>query len=220
MVHVHGSGRDGVKDRMQGVFDTNEETRRLLGPTLLVYDSQLDHLAQLLTGVGQPADLRAEDLHPLIAGLLAARPVQKVQQQASDAADTLAQAAVSEQKQRLLILAFQLRRTIGELEKDAQALDPKLRPLFLAQVEKLKTLVDGPSSIPQLRQKELDLIVDAGRLLTENDTLSTELTAAAEQLLEATKREVRGATQSALRVQRLSTAVISVLLHSASSARF
>jgi hypothetical protein len=91
MVHVHGSGRDGVKDRMQGVFDTNEETRRLLGPTLLVYDSQLDHLAQLLTGVGQPADLRAEDLHPLIAGLLAARPVQKVQQQASDAADTLAQ---------------------------------------------------------------------------------------------------------------------------------
>jgi hypothetical protein len=93
MVHVHGSGRDGVKDRMQGVFDTNEETRRLLGPTLLVYDSQL---AQLLTGVGQPADLRAEDLHPLIAGLLAARPVQKVQQQASDAADTLAQAAVSE----------------------------------------------------------------------------------------------------------------------------
>jgi signal transduction histidine kinase len=209
MVHVHGSGRDGVKDRMQGVFDTNEETRRLLGPTLLVYDSQL---AQLLTGVGQPADLRAEDLHPLIAGLLAARPVQKVQQQASDAADTLAQAAVSEQKQRLLILAFQLRRTIGELEKDAQALDPKLRPLFLAQVEKLKTLVDGPSSIPQLRQKELDLIVDAGRLLTENDTLSTELTAAAEQLLEATKREVRGATQSAFRVQRLSTAVISVLL--------
>jgi signal transduction histidine kinase len=49
-------------------------------------------------------------------------------------------------------------------------------------------------------------------LLTENDTLSTELTAAAEQLLEATKREVRGATQSAFRVQRLSTAVISVLL--------
>ena len=60
--------------------------------------------------------------------------MQKVQQQASDAADTLAQAAVSEQKQRLLILAFQLRRRIGELEKGSQALDPKLRPLFLAQI--------------------------------------------------------------------------------------
>jgi signal transduction histidine kinase len=201
-----------IKDLMEGVFDTNEETRRLLGPTLLVYDSQLDHLAKLLTGAGQGPEPRGEDLRPLIAGLLAARPVQKVQQQASDAADTLAQAAISEQKQRLLILAFQLRRTIGELEKGSQALDPKLQPLFLAQVDKLKTLVDGPSSIPQLRQQELELLADAGRLLAENDTLSTQLTDAAEQLVVATKREVRGATESAVRVQRLSTAAISVLL--------
>src|SRR5262249_572817 len=201
-----------IKDLMQAVFDTNDETQRLLGPTLLVYDSQLDHLAKLLTGAGQPPDARTEDLRPLVAGLLAARPVQKVQQQGSDAAGTLAQAAVSEQKQRLLVLAFQLRRRIGEREKGSQALDPKLRPLFLAQIQKLKTLVDGPNSIPQLRQQELGLIADAGRLLAENDTLSTELTDAAEQLVEATKREVRGATASALRIQRLSTAAISVLL--------
>jgi PAS domain S-box-containing protein len=201
-----------IKDLMQGVFNTNDETQRLLGPTLLVYDSQIDRLAKLLAGAGQPPDARVEDIRPLIAGLLAARPVQKVQQQASDAADTLAQASVSEQKQRLQILAFQLRRTIGELEKASQALDPKLRPLFLAQVDKFKTLVDGPSSIPQLRQQELDLISDASRLLAENDTLSTQLTDAAEQLVEATKQEVRGATASALRIQRLSTAAISVLL--------
>jgi signal transduction histidine kinase len=201
-----------IKDLMQGAFDTNEETRRLLAPTLLVYDSQLDHIVKLLTGVGQTSDPSGEDLRPLMAGLLAARPVQKVQQQASDAADTLAQAAVSEQKQRLPILAFQLRRTIAELEKGSKMLDQKLQPLFLAQVDKLKTLVDGPSSIPQLRQHELDLIADAGRLLDENEALSTQLTAAAEQLVEATKREVRGATQSALHVQQLSAAAISVLL--------
>ena len=41
-----------IKDLMQGVFDTNEETQRLLAPTLLVYDSQIDHLAKLLTGAG------------------------------------------------------------------------------------------------------------------------------------------------------------------------
>jgi signal transduction histidine kinase len=201
-----------IKELMQGVFDANEETRRLLGPTLLVYDSQLDHLGKLLTDVGQTPGPPAEDLRALIAGLLSARPVQKVQQQASDAADTLAQAAVSEQKQRLLILTFQVRRTIAELEKGSHALDPKLQPLFLAQVDKLKNLVDGPNSIPQLRQHELDLIADAGHLLAENDTLSTQLTDAAERLVEATKREVRGAKESALSVQRLSTAAISGLL--------
>ena len=85
---------------------------------------------------------------PLIAGLLAAGPVQKVQQRVSDVADALVQASVSDQKQRLLILAFQLRRIISELDKSSQALDPKLRPLFLAQVDKLKTLVDGPTRNP------------------------------------------------------------------------
>ena len=42
--------------------------------------------------------------------------------------------------------------------------------------------------------------------------MSTQLTDAAERLVEATKREVRGATVSALRIQRLSTAAISALL--------
>ena len=201
-----------TKDLMQGVFDTNEETQRLLGPTLLVHDSQIEHLAKLLTGPGSTTDPPGEDVRPLIAGLLAAGPVQKVQQRVSDVADTLVQASVSDQKQRLLILAFQLRRTIGDLEKSSQSLDPKLRPLFLAQVDKLKTLVDGPSSIPQLRQHELDLIADAGRLLAENANLSTQLTDAAEQLVEATKQEVRNATGSALRIQRLSTQAITGLV--------
>ena len=141
-------------------------------------------------------------LRPLIAGLLPHRPVQRVQQQTSDVADALAQAAVSDKKQRLLILAFQLRRTIGELEKGAQTLDPKLRPLFLAQVEKFKHPDRRAKFDPQLRQHELDLIADAGTGFWRRITLSTKLTDAAEHLVEVTKQEVRGATGSALRVQR------------------
>ena len=201
-----------IKDLMRGVFDTNEETQRLLGPTLLVYDSQIDPARLAVRhGVGRD-DPAQEAVRPLIAGLLAERPVQRLQQQASDAADALAQASVSEQKQRLLILAFQLRRMVGELEKGSQVLGPKLRPLFLTEIDKLKTLVDGPSSIPQLRQHELNLIADAGRLLAENANLSNQLTAAAERLVEATKKEVRAATGSALRVQRISTQAIAVLV--------
>jgi signal transduction histidine kinase len=201
-----------TKDLMQGVFDTNQETQRLLGPTLLVHDSQIEHLAKLLNTPGSTTDAPGEEVRTLIAGLLAAGPVQRVQQRVSDVADALVQASVSDQKQRLLILAFQLRRIISELEKSSQALDPKLRPLFLAQVDKLKTLVDGPTAIPQLRQHELDLIADARRLLAENANLSSQLTAAAEELVQASKQEVRDATGSALRIQRLSTQAITGLV--------
>jgi signal transduction histidine kinase len=203
---------DQIKDLMRGVFDTNEETQRLLAATLLAYDSQIDGLTKLSTAGGSSTDPPGDDVRRMIAGLLAAWPMQKVQQQASNAADTLVQASVSDQKQRLLILAFQLRRTIGDLEKGSQALDPKLRPLLLAQVSKLKTLVDGPSSILQRRQHELDLIADARRLLAENANLSTQLTTVSEQLFEATKQEVQAATGSALRVQQISTQAITVLV--------
>ena len=36
------------KDLMRRVFDTNEETQRLLSPTLLVYDSQIARLTSLI----------------------------------------------------------------------------------------------------------------------------------------------------------------------------
>ena len=201
-----------TKDLLRGVFDTNEETQRLLEPTLLVYDSQIKRLVGMVAGAGPPSDPVWEDIRPLIASLIADRPVREVQQQVSVLTDTLVQASVSDQKQRVLILAFQLRRTISEIEKEAQPLDPKLRPLFLAEIDKFKTLVDGPSSIPQLRQQELELIADAGRLLAENAALSKQLSEAAEQLVEITKREVRGATTTALKIQRLSTEAIAVLV--------
>jgi adenylate cyclase len=200
-----------TKDLMQEVFDINEETQRLLGRTLRVYDNQIDRLAKLLTAAPTTVP-SGEDIRLLTAGLLAAWPVQKVQRRAADATDKLVQVSVTDQKQRLLILAFQLRRTIGELEKGSQALEPKLRSLFLMQVDKLKTLVDGPSSILQLRHHELSLIADARGLLAENSNLSSQLTAAAEQLVEATKQEVRAATGSALRVQQMSAKAITILV--------
>jgi len=200
-----------IKDLMRGVFDTNDETQRLLSPTLLVYDSQIGRLVALMDS-GQGQDPTWQTFQPLVAGLLAERQVQRVQQQASDVADALAQASVSEKKQRLQILAFQLGRKVADLENAAQSLEPKLRPLFLAQVDKFKTLVEGADSIPLLRQQELDLIADASRLLGENSALSDQLTAAAEQLVDATKQEVRAATGAALRVQRFSTGAITVLV--------
>jgi hypothetical protein len=58
-----------IKDATRAVFDTNEETQRLLAPTLLVHDSQLDHLAKL-AGAGQPPESQSDEVRSLIAGLL------------------------------------------------------------------------------------------------------------------------------------------------------
>ena len=201
-----------IKDFMRGVFDNNEQMQRLLASTLREYDAQIADFTKRLTANGSAADPAGEPARGMIDGLVSAWPMQKIQQGASAAADTLVQASVTDQKQRLLILAFQLRRTIGELEKGSQTLPPKLRPMFVAQVDKLKGLVDGPSSIIQLRQHELDLMADARGLVAENTGLSAQLVNVSEQLVETAKQEVQGATSSALRDQRISTQAITLLV--------
>src|SRR5262249_13798588 len=62
-----------IKDAMQRVFETNDETQRLLAPTLLVYDGQLDRLGKLLAGPGRAVDAADDDIRPLVAGMFAAR---------------------------------------------------------------------------------------------------------------------------------------------------
>src|SRR5438477_584490 len=119
-----------IKDLMRGVFDNNEQMQRLLASTLREYDAQIADFTKRLTANGSAADPAGEPARGMIDGLVSAWPMQKIQQGASAAADTLVQVSVTDQKQRLLILAFQLRRTIGELEKGSQTLPPKLRTML------------------------------------------------------------------------------------------
>ena len=198
-----------VKDLIGGAFKTNEEIQRLLSPTLMVHQSQIDRLTAILD-VQQVVN--GADIRPLVAALATQPPVQRVQDETSAIVDALAQVSISDRAQRLDILEFRLKRSFGTVEQTAQALDPKLRPLFLAQIEKLRGLVDGPDGIPGLRRQELLLMAEASNLAEKNAALSTGLTSAADDLVSAAKRDIRNAIGSAVQVQRLSTQAITILV--------
>ena len=175
----------------------------------MVHQSQIGRLTAILDV--QPV-VNGADIRPLVAALATQPPVQKVQDETSAIVDALAQVSISDQAQRLGILEFRLKRSFGTIEQTAQALDPKLRPLFLAQIEKLRGLVDGPDGIPGLRRQELLLMAEASGLAENNAALSTGLTSAADELVSAAKRDIRSAIGSALRVQHLSTRAITILV--------
>ena len=163
---------------------------------------------------------RPADVQQLVAELLEERSVRHVQWQVSQVTDGLAQAAVADEKQHVLALALRVRRTIQEIDASAQGLDPELQTLLLAKISALKALAEGPSSIPEMRQKELALISDVGNLLAENIQVSDQLTNAAELLVATAKSEVSDATSSADDVQRSGTLAIATLLALSLAASF
>jgi signal transduction histidine kinase/FixJ family two-component response regulator len=124
----------------------------------------------------------------------------------------LNEASTTEQERRLPILVFQLGLALRELEATAAGLDPKLRPLFLEQVEKLRAVAEGPDAITEARERELALVGEGEKLLAETRGLSAQLTGAVDQLGSAAKQEIGEAIGDALSVQRLSTRTLIALV--------
>ena len=142
------------------------------------------------------------------------RSTQTAQQQFSAAADMLTEASTTDLPRRLTVLSFQLVRALQDLETTAANLDPKLSPLFLEQVAKLRGFAEGPNPIPEARKQELALVADGEKRLAENVSLSEKLASAVGQLASVAKKDIADATSDALSVQRTSTRVLLALVGS------
>jgi len=200
-----------IKDQMRRAFDSREQIKRLLAPSRPTYDSDIDIDQPAATGGEEQVQMPGDTQSPE-AELLEERTERRVQQQVSDVLDGLAQVAVADQKQHVIALALRLRRIMQEMNSSTRDLDPKVQALLLPAVEALRDLVQGPNSIPSLREKELALISDVGNLLAENTQVSSQLTDAAELLVATAKSEVKDATSSAEDVQQSSTLAIAALV--------
>ena len=198
---------DRIKELRNGIFQSNDATQRLLGPWLMVMDGQITALVEALRTTDA-----ADGARRLASLIQLQRTTQTAHQQLSTAVDMLVEASTADQLRRLAVLSFQLGRLLRDLETTAASLDAKLSPLFLEQVAKLGEFVDGPNSIPGARKQELALLSEGEKRLAENARLSMQLTAAVDQLANAAKREIGGATRDALSVQRLSTRALVALV--------
>lgn len=192
------------------VFRTNEETQRLLAPWLQITGSEIATLVEARearpTGSGDDPSRRLASLIEL------QRFLRTAQAQVSAIADMLAEASTTAQPRRLPILSFQLGLALRDLEETAAGLGPKLRPLFLEQVAKLREFVAGPNAIAEARKQELALVEKGEQRLAEAGRLSAQLTAAVDQLGSAARRDIGEAIRAALSVQRLSTRILVVVV--------
>ncbi len=197
---------DRIRSLVRGVFQTNEATQRLLAPWLMVMESQISGLVDAARRGGPSGD--GDAAGRLASLVLTQRPAQNAERAFSSAVDMLAEASSTDQERRLPILSFQLGRAIRDLEATAAGMDPKLRPLFLEQVARLKDFVEGPNAIPAARRQELALVADGERRLAENAGLTAQLTLAVDDLSAVAKDDIGEATRDALSVQRFSTRVL------------
>ena len=198
--------RERLAMLLQAVFQASQETQRLFAPWFQVMEMQINR--SLDEARKQSAEPGAQAGRDLPASIILDRSAQTAQRGFASAIDQLVQTATIGEKPRLPVVEFQLRRSLDDLNARAKSLDPKLRALFIDQLERVRTLAIGPDAILAVRGQELDLIGSAEKLIAENANLSLRLTEAVDRLVWEAETEVDSSAKGALSVQRLSARIL------------
>jgi signal transduction histidine kinase len=198
--------RERLTGLLQSVFQANQETQRLFAPWFQVMEMQINRsLDEVRKQNAEPSSEAGRDL---AASIVLDRSAQATQRGFAAVVDQLVQTATIGEKVRIPVVAFQLRRSLDDLDARAKDLDPKLRTLFIEQVGRVRTLAIGPDAILAVRGQELDLIAQAGTLVAENANLSVRLTAAVDDLVLEAESDVSSAAKGAVSVQQLSARIL------------
>jgi signal transduction histidine kinase/DNA-binding response OmpR family regulator len=198
--------RERLAVLLQAVFQASQETQRLFAPWFQVMEMQIN--PSLEEARKQSAEPGAQAGRDLPASIILDRSAQTAQRGFTAVIDQLVQTATIGERSRLPVVGFQQRRSLDDLNARAKNLDPKLRALFVDQLERVRTLAIGPDAILAVRGQELDQIGSAEKLIAENADLSVRLTEAVDRLVWEAETDIDSSAKGALSVQRLSARIL------------
>jgi serine phosphatase RsbU (regulator of sigma subunit) len=200
--------------RLRQLANTTVAARRLVGPSLLVMDSELAEWSARLAPSG-PGGAEGGDggaglreLLGLASSIIGAVRQQKLESTIITVNDYLIRAATSPDINEIAVLSFPLNRALEDLERDVEALPAMLRSRAERVVSAYRRFGHGDLALPRLRVIELSLIRNANFVLGEIGQLSQEMTAATDRLVASADRDIEVATREARTTQSVSRAVL------------
>ena len=118
---------DQKNELLRGVAKTHSEIQRLLNPWMLIMEAEIRQWRAAVNNPGQSPDKEAAENIEMARLMPSHRSLQKTQFMASVINDSLQQAASTNDRTGLKILAFRLDKNLREIQQLTNNLDPKLR---------------------------------------------------------------------------------------------
>src|SRR5215475_1785544 len=196
------------RSHLRNALDVHAESQGLLAPWLQITEGEI---AQLRHAIGDPtvgAEDRAAAGRKLVGATASNHALQRMQFLITSVTDRLQQITTTEDIDSVRVLAFRIEQALDEARRTATGMDPRLQPLLMARLDRFQAHAEGSEAIPELRLKELAIVGQATRHLTENTVLSGELTEAVDRLVAVAKRDITLANEEALSKERFSSTVL------------
>jgi hypothetical protein len=194
--------KERLAELLQALLQIGKDADRMFVPWFDVMELQITRaIEDSRKGDGQagmPSNL------DFAGAIVLDRTAQAAHRGLSALIDQLVRVSTIEQKSRLPVVEFRLRRSLDDLQARAKDLDPKLRAIFTEQLDQIRKLAIGPNAALAIRSQELELVGKAEQLIVENTDLSVRLTAAVDRLVSEAESDIGVSAKDALSVQRLS----------------
>ncbi len=179
---------------LEGMLKAHERTQALLLSWVTIVSAVIDDLS---FSVEERLTAQSE----LIASVTLLQRLQQVQQQATEAKESLVEMASAEGGERLDLLTLRAQLSMDVLGTLATEIGTQRGELVLDEIQRFRRLVDDENSMHSLRTRELKLLANSEDVLRENARLSRELTKSVRSLVQSTKQDITQATSQARAVQ-------------------
>ena len=195
-----------------GLFGAHEDTQALLGSWITNVSNDVNRLRSVVDDLSHSAEERLTTERELIATATFLASLQQVQQQVTEAQGNLVEMASAEDSKRLDLLMLRAQWSMEVLNTLATEVGTQPKELVLADIERFRRFVDGETSMPRLRTRELKLLAHAEDVLRENTSLSQELTESVESLVQNTRLDISQARSQARAVQKGSSITLMLVV--------
>ena len=186
----------------------HSESQKLLTPWLQIVDGEITQSRRAVANARLGADERTAAASQLVRSTASYQALQRVQFLITSASDSLQQISATDDVDSVRVQVFRTQQSLREAREITANLDSRLQPLLIGKLEQFRALVEGNSSIPEMRVQELGIVAQATRNLTENTALSRDLTQAADRLVSIAKRDIAQTNDEAQAVQRFSSTIL------------
>ena len=195
------------KDLVSQLRFTDIATRRLLAPGLLDLDAKIADLRQAIAPAA-PTVVDPDQIAELARALTGLEPHHALESEISTLNDRLIQASTAESLAALDGFETPFRRSLSRLYGLLQTVDASLRSQLVPRFEDYQAYASATEGIAAARKSELRHRALMEVLLDQNVEISQQLTAAVEDLVARSNRDIRSANLEAAELQRSSTIVI------------
>lgn len=195
-----------LADRKQLILDQMHKSQEGILIVLDNWITSVDNNVQRLHTTLKDDRISLEDRSvsekELIQSLTLSTSLQKTLHSITEVYLTLFEITVAETQEDIDLFELRMQWSLESLATLSDAVEPQLKDLISAEIERFKFFVQGEKNMPTLRAQEINLIASGQSVEQQNISLSDELTKVVEIIVRDSQRDISDATIQAHAVQR------------------